>query len=82
VEQQLAHTPWLAGAQFTLADINFFCHCGMMVQRMFPEMKVETRAPRLVDWAQRMRARPGVQAALAMPDKTNPALRTFTGHVR
>jgi glutathione S-transferase len=82
VEQQLAHTPWLAGARFTLADINFFCHCGMMVQRMFPEMKVETRAPRLVDWAQRMRARPGVQAALAMPDKTNPALRTFTGHVR
>ncbi len=82
VEKQLAQTPWLAGEQFTLADINFFSHCGMMVQRMFPEMKIETRAPRLVDWRERMRARPGVQAALAMPDKTNPALRTFTGHVR
>lgn len=82
VEKQLAQTTWLAGNQFTLADINFFSHCGMMVQRMFPEIKVEARAPRLVDWVQRMRARPGVQAALAMPDRTNPALRTFTGHVK
>jgi glutathione S-transferase len=54
----------------------------MAVQRMFPEMKVEQRAPRLVDWVARMNARPGVQAALAMPNKTNPALRTFTGEAR
>jgi glutathione S-transferase len=79
VEQQLAQTPWLAGDMYTLADINFFSYCGMAVQRMFPEMKVETRAPRLVDWLGRMYARPGVQAALAMPDHTDPALRTFTG---
>ncbi|MDB6090844.1 MAG: protein ligF [Gammaproteobacteria bacterium] len=82
VEQQLGLTPWLAGEMFTLADINFFSHCGMMVQRLFPDIGVEARAPRLFDWAQRVRARPGVNAALAMPDRTNPALRTFTGHVR
>jgi glutathione S-transferase len=82
VDKQLQQTPWLAGEMFTLADVNFFCHCGMMIQRMFPEINVAERAPKLVDWVQRMRARPGVQAALAMPDKTNPALRTFTGHVR
>jgi len=29
-----------------------------------------------------VKARPGVKAALAMPDKTNPALRTFSGEVR
>jgi glutathione S-transferase len=82
VEQQLALTPWLAGEMFTLADINFFSHCGMMVQRLFPDIGVETRAPRLLEWAQRMRERPGVKAALVMPDRTNPALRTFTGHAR
>jgi glutathione S-transferase len=79
VEQQLAKTPYLAGQQFTLADINFFAMCGVSLQRMFPEMQVETRAPRLMDWLNRVRARPGVQAALAMPDHTNPALRTFSG---
>jgi glutathione S-transferase len=53
--------------------------CGVGLQRMFPEMKVETRAPRLVEWLGRVRARSGVQAALSMPDHTNPALRTFSG---
>ena len=79
VEQQLSRASWLAGDQFTLADINFFSMCGVGLQRMFPEMKVEVRAPRLVEWLGRVRARPGVHAALAMPDHTNPALRTFSG---
>jgi len=74
VEQQLSQTAYLAGDQFTLADINFFAMCGVGLQRMFPEMKV---GPRLVDWLGRVQARPGVQAALSMPDHTNPALRTF-----
>jgi glutathione S-transferase len=82
VEKQLATTPWLAGSMYTLADVNFFAYCGVSLQRMFPEMKLETRAPRLLDWLARVRARPGVKAALAMPDRTNPALRTFTGEVR
>jgi glutathione S-transferase len=82
VEQQLAKTPWLAGEMYSLADINFFAMCGMAVQRLFPEMGVEKRAPRLLEWVERVRARPGVKAALAMPDKTNPALRTFSGNVR
>jgi glutathione S-transferase len=54
----------------------------MMVERMFPEMKIALRAPRLVDWRERMTARPAVKEALAMPDHTDPALRTFTGHAR
>jgi len=82
VEQQLSQAPWLAGAMFTLADINFFSHCGLGLQRLFPEINAPTRAPRLVDWVERVKARPGVRAALAMPDHTNPALRTFTGHAR
>jgi glutathione S-transferase len=79
VETQLAKSPWLAGEMFTLADINFYCHCGMMVERMFPDMTI---GPRLIDWRDRMTARPKVAEALAMPDHTNPALRTWSGHVR
>jgi glutathione S-transferase len=82
VEAQLGQAPWLAGDMFTLADVNFFSHCGMMLARMFPEIGTAKRCPRLLDWVERVRARPGVQAALAMPDHTNPALRTFTGHVK
>jgi glutathione S-transferase len=81
-EQQLRQTKWIAGDMYTLADINFFSMCGLAVQRMFPEMHVEKRAPRLVDWVARMYERPGVKAALAMPNRTNPALRTFTGEAR
>jgi glutathione S-transferase len=80
VEAQLAKTAWLAGDMFTLADINFFAHCGMMIARMFPDIGNARRCPGLLQWTERVRARPGVAAALAMPDRTNPALRTFTGH--
>jgi glutathione S-transferase len=82
VEKQLAVSQWLAGDEFTLADINFYCHCGMMVERMFPEMDIPSRSPRLIQWRDAVTARPGVLAALEMPDHTNPALRTFTGHVK
>ena len=82
VEQQLAQTPWLAGAEYTLADINFYSHCGMMVERMFPEMEIAKRAPRLVEWRDRVTARPAVAEALKSEDRTAPGLRTWSGHVR
>ena len=82
VDDHLADNRWLAGEMFTSADANFYAMCGMMVDRMFPELEVAKNYPRLVDWRERMNARPGVQAALKMPDHTNPALRTWTGEVR
>ncbi|WP_371432837.1 glutathione S-transferase family protein [Novosphingobium sp.] len=82
VEKQLGETAWLAGDAYTLADINFYAHCGMMVERMFPELEIAKRAPRLVDWRERMTARPGVAEALRGEDRTAPGLRTWTGHVR
>ena len=81
IEQQLTKNAWLAGDTFTLADANFFSHCGMMLERMFPAIGNRNNCPRLLDWVDRMRARPGVARALAGPDKTNRALRTFTGEV-
>jgi glutathione S-transferase len=81
VEDQLSRTAWLAGHTYTLADINFFSHCGFYVGRMFPDLTDERKHPRLGEWRDRVAERPGVKAALAMPDHTNPALRTFTGEV-
>ncbi len=51
----------------------------MALGRLFPAMNLEKRAPRLVDWVDRVNARPAVKAAFAMPNRTNPAFRTFTG---
>jgi glutathione S-transferase len=82
VEAQLSRTPWLAGETYTLADINFFSHCGMYVNRMFPDLTDERQHTRLSEWRERVAQRAGVKAALAMPDHTNPALRTFTGEAR
>jgi glutathione S-transferase len=79
VEAQLAETPWLAGEMYTLADINFYSHCGMMVERMFPEMEIAERCPRLVDWRTRVAERPASKQAAAMPDHTQPGLRTWSG---
>jgi glutathione S-transferase len=81
VERQLQHTAWLAGADYSLADINFFASGGMALERLFPTMQVATRAPNLSAWVARMCERPGVKAAFAMPDRTDTRLRTFTGEV-
>jgi glutathione S-transferase len=82
VEKQLTQTQWLAGNDYTLADINFYSHCGMMVERMFPELEIAQRCPRLTDWRERMTARPAVAKAIAGEDRTAPGLRTWTGHAR
>jgi glutathione S-transferase len=39
VETQLGKTAWIAGDAFTLADINFYAMCGMMVERIFPKWR-------------------------------------------
>jgi glutathione S-transferase len=79
IEKQLGETAWLAGDTYTLADINFFSHCGAMVDRMFPELEVDATYPRLVAWREAVRARPAVQEALASEDRTTPGLRTWSG---
>ena len=79
VETQLGQTPWLAGSSYTLADINFYSHCGAMVHRMFPEKDVDANYPRLAEWRERVTARPAVAEALKSEDRTQPGLRTWSG---
>jgi glutathione S-transferase len=47
-----------------------------------PELEIAKRYPRLVEWRERVTARPAVKPkALAGEDRTAPGLRTWTGEV-
>ena len=82
VEKQLGETAYLAGDAYTLADINFYSHCGMMVDRMFPNFAVNQNYPNLVRWRESVSDRPAVQDALKSEDRTQPGLRTWGGDGR
>jgi len=73
MESQLAVTPWLAGDAFSLADVACFAMAAG-VPRMSPNLVNEKDTPRFMDWHARMSARPGVQAALAMPNPVRDTL--------
>lgn len=64
--------PWLLGEAFTLADIAVFAMAANMPQA-YPEMMNATATPHALEWLARMRARPGVAAALAMPNHAHAA---------
>ena len=63
---QLAHSPWLIGDEFSMADINLFADLGLALDSLFPEIGTACRAPHLLDWVARMHERTSVQATLAM----------------
>ena len=82
VDKHLADKDYLCGDMFTTADANLYAMAGMSLERMFPELETATNYPHYTAWTRRVEAREGVKAALAMPNHTNPALRTFTGEAR
>ena len=73
MEKQLGETPWLAGAEFSLADVSCFAMASGM-PRMSPNLVNPEVTPRLMAWHERMSARPGVRAALEMPNPVRDTL--------
>jgi glutathione S-transferase len=65
LEHGLEGGDWLVAARFSLADIAMFAMANTM-PRSFPALLNEQRTPRAMAWLTRMRARPGVAAALTM----------------
>ena len=60
LEGRLSESPWLAGPDYTLADIcNFAIANGM--EANYAELVNETDTPHLVDWIKRINARPACQ---------------------
>jgi glutathione S-transferase len=65
MERVLEQSRWLAGATYSLADVNTYSMV-VPVPRMVPEAMHDKNAPRTFDWLHRMNERPAVRAALAM----------------
>lgn len=72
LEKRLGESPWLAGSNYTLADIcNFAIANGM--QFGFAELVNREATPHLVDWIERINARPATQAMFARSKTEMPA---------
>jgi glutathione S-transferase len=68
LEHGLHGHEWLVADMFTLADIAMFS-MAIGVPMSYPDLMNPERTPNAVAWLARMRARPGVAAALAMPNR-------------
>jgi glutathione S-transferase len=64
MEEKLAKGQWLAGARYSLADINAYPMIEG-VTRLYREIWNEKDAPRSMDWLARINERPAVRAAFA-----------------
>jgi glutathione S-transferase len=72
LEQQLRETRWLAGDTYSLADIAVFSMALHLPSRWQDDVNA-TSTPHLLDWHERVSARPAVKTALSMP---NPVAAT------
>jgi glutathione S-transferase/GST-like protein len=64
-ETMLGETPWLAGADFSPADICVFA-TFYGLPGSYPDDVTAEKTPHLWDWLRRCHARPGLQRAFAM----------------
>jgi glutathione S-transferase len=77
MEQTLAAAPWLAGREYSLADIAMAPFINRIEILKRPEMLSASRRPRLAEWWQRIQARPAYKEAMAFknPDTSDPLKR-------
>jgi len=71
VESQLAQGPWLAGPNYSIADIDAFAMLRA-IPDLAPEIINAAATPRIVDYLARIEARPAVRAALATSRSGKP----------
>ena len=71
METALSASEWLAGDHYSLADIVVFPTANAL-PGVAPDLVNATATPRIWDWLEHMRARPAVQAALAMARSEHP----------
>ena len=64
LEARLSQSPWLAGDDYSLADICNFAIAGGM-ETNYAELVNEASTPRLMDWLRRINARPATQTMYA-----------------
>ena len=77
MEETLAASPWLAGKDYSLADIAMAPFINRIEVLKRPEMVGAAKRPRLAAWWQRVQERPAFKEAFsyANPDKSDPIKR-------
>ena len=77
MEDALGSAPFLAGRDYSLADLAMAPYINRIEVLKRPEMVGAARRPRLAEWWQRIQARPAFQEAFAFanPDKNDPIKR-------
>jgi glutathione S-transferase len=65
MEGALARSPWLLGADHSIADINAFA-LAWPLPKLMPDDVSHDRTPGVKAWLQRMAARPAFKAAMSM----------------
>jgi len=65
LERALSQSPWLAGDQYSLADINGF-NLGYALPLSLPDIANDENTPYLMHWLRRIYARPATQKTWAM----------------
>lgn len=73
-ETILGESEWLAGPDYSLADLNSFSMIAG-VERLHPEILSGEKAPHTIAWLRKMEQRPAVQKASAMPNMVAETLQ-------
>ncbi len=71
IEDALGRATWLAGSQYSIADIDAFAMLSPLPD-LAPQLVSETAAPRIMQFLHRVRERPAVQQALALGRTAKP----------
>jgi len=65
LEKALSRSPYLAGEDYSLADIAAFCHCYMVPLRPNSPMN-DAETPHVMEWLRTIRGRPAVEETWKM----------------
>jgi ganglioside-induced differentiation-associated protein 1 len=77
METTVAPGPWIAGKDYSLADVAMAPYINRIEVLKRPEMLSAARRPRVADWWQRVQTRSAFKEAfsVANPDKSDPVQR-------
>jgi glutathione S-transferase len=71
LEAALSREPWLAGPDFSIADIDAYALVDPL-RELAPQVVAAARTPRLLEWLARIAERPAVRAARARSRSGHP----------
>jgi glutathione S-transferase/GST-like protein len=83
LEDELSGSDWLAGPDFSLADIALYAYVNYL-PKVTPDLVNAQKATRTMAWLKRVSDRPAVKAALAMAKSADPYATAAPGpeHIR